>query len=86
MTEAYLDRSTNIVSADLVNQAAARLVCAAYDRDGRMIRIAQESVAKDAGSVSVSLPGEALPGDVTVKLFLVDSRFRPLCPSFCISS
>ena len=86
VTEAFFDRASNTVSAELVKQGSVRLVCAAFDSEGRMICMASRTVAKNSDTASVVLPGGALPENVTIRLLLLDSSWRPLCKSYSFTA
>ena len=85
ITEAFYDRSSNTVSADLVNQASAKLVCAAYTGDGQMLCVATKTILKDSETAFITLPS-SLPRNVTIKLFILDSRWRSLCPVYSFTA
>ena len=78
VTAAVLDRDSNTVNAEIINLNRVKLVCCAFDSEGRMLCMASRNVARDSGTASISLPC-ALPGNVTLKLLILDTRWRPLC-------
>lgn len=85
VTDASFDRRTNTVHADIINATNVRMACAIYDQSGRMLDVATVNLAKDCGSVSVQMSDGVLPSQITVKLFFLDSHWRPLCADYSFS-
>ncbi|MBR3166354.1 MAG: hypothetical protein IKF16_09325, partial [Lachnospiraceae bacterium] len=83
--DASFDRRTNTVHADIINATNVRMACAIYDQSGRMLDVATVNLAKDCGSVSVQMSDGVLPSQITVKLFFLDSHWRPLCADYSFS-
>ena len=71
-----------MVTAGLINQSDVRMVCAVYSEEGQMLCAAAKSLPGNCGTASIALPEVELPPQATFKVFLLDSRWKPLCMSY----
>ena len=72
------------ISADsaqlyLENDQAGRCIVAIYNADGKMLTCGMADVTENAGELSVPYLPFTCDADYTVKVFLVNSSFAPIC-------
>lgn len=72
------------ISADsaqlyLENDQAGRCIVAIYNADGKMLTCGMADVTENAGEISVPYLPFTCDADYTVKVFLVNSSFAPIC-------
>lgn len=75
------DSAAQAVDAAFQYDGDARLVCAVYAKDGRMMRTVIRTVSAGTTEAKLSLAGIQVPHGGKIKVMLADMSWRPLCAS-----
>ena len=63
----------------LSNEEAGTCIVGIYDESGKMIAVGTQSVAAEAGEITITWGQAELPEHYMVKVFLTDETNAPLC-------
>ena len=81
ITQAAYDPQTAEVSVNFLCGGNAKLICAAYTSEGKMIRAVLRNISVGETETQFSLAGTQLPEGWKMKFMMVDAFWRPLCAS-----
>lgn len=79
----------NAIVVNVTSPGSCRVAAAVYTEDGRMLGAEQADLAGEGEEREVSLPislNEEWPDDFTVRAFLLDSEWVPLCEAYTYAS
>ena len=79
---ARFDKTAGNATVSLDNEASCRAVCAIYSGTGQMIAVRVQYIAAGCRSVDFSFNGVDISSGGTMKIMLLDSRWRALCPAY----
>lgn len=83
---AVFDSAARKATAEVVCDGEAVLIAALYGADGAMLAVASQSI-RSGGIISLTFPTVTQTPDLsacTVKMFLLDANFHPLCAAYKI--